>query len=307
MNANLALDAALARTLGELIAGDGGSPAGIDRATTIGGGSISRALRVDSGQRRCFVKLNDARLIDMFAAEADGLQALASCSALHIPRVIGQGVSGRQAYLVLEHLSLHSLRQREHATTAGRALAQLHRVQGQQYGWQRDNYIGSTPQRNASEHSWPAFFAHQRLLPQLELAKTHAAHGQHGKLIASGERLAASLSALLPADQPPASLLHGDLWSGNAAIDDSGMLVLFDPAVHFGDRECDLAMSKLFGGFPDDFYAAYREAWPLSDGYQQRQTLYQLYHVLNHLNLFGSGYLHQAETMIASLLAELGH
>ena len=165
-------------------------------------------------------------------------------------------------------------------------------------------FIGRTPQHNAGRASWPAFFATQRLQPQLALA---AAGGYQGRLIATGERLAENLAAFFAAHRPSASLLHGDLWSGNAAIDETGMLALFDPAAHFGDRECDLAMSELFGGFPERFYAAYREAWPVPDGYQQRRTLYQLYHVLNHLNLFGGSYLRQAEAMIASLLAEIGH
>jgi fructosamine-3-kinase len=178
-----------------------------------------------------------------------------------------------------------------------------HRITGPQFGWQRDNFIGSTPQCNAAAPTWPFFFARRRLLPQLELAKRH---GHHGQLIASGERLAEQLPALFVDHQPQPSLLHGDLWSGNAATDEAGTLALFDPAVYFGDREADLAMSELFGGFPDSFYAAYREAWPLADGFEQRKTLYNLYHVLNHLNLFGSGYLHQAERMIARLLAEIG-
>lgn len=302
MNANLAMDTALAAALRELLTSDGGSTA-IDAATPIGGGSISRTLLLESAERRYFVKLNDARLVDMFAAEADGLNALAACAELRVPRLIGHGVAGRQAYLVLEYLQLHGLREAGQVAAAGRSLAELHRISGRQHGWHRDNFIGSTPQRNAERANWPTFFAEQRLRPQLELA---AAHGYHGKLIASGERLAETLGALFVDHQPPASLLHGDLWSGNAAIDETGTLALFDPAIHFGDRECDLAMSELFGGFPETFYAAYREAWPVPAGYRQRRTLYQLYHVLNHLNLFGSGYLRQAEAMLAALLAETG-
>ncbi|WP_313953689.1 fructosamine kinase family protein [Accumulibacter sp.] len=297
---SLALDAALGDALCHLMASDSGSPAQIDKATAVGGGSISRALLLESGNRRWFVKLNDSRLADMFAAEADGLSALASCPALRVPRVIGHGSSGRQAYLVLEHLPLQGLRERDHGVAAGRALAELHRIQGAQHGWHRDNFIGSTPQANTRQTSWSSFFASQRLLPQLELARRH---GYHGQLIADGERLGEALPALLADHCPPASLLHGDLWSGNAAVDASGRLVLFDPAVHFGDREADLAMSELFGGFPASFYAAYREAWPLAEGFELRRTLYQLYHVLNHLNLFGGSYLRQAERMIAALLA----
>jgi protein-ribulosamine 3-kinase len=304
MKSSLAMNAALGDALRALIDGDReAQPTAIDAGTPIGGGSISRTLLLESGQRRCFVKLNDASLLDMFVAEADGLQALAACPALRVPRVVGHGRAGGQAYLVLEHLRLHGLREEKQVAAAGRSLAELHRISGPQYGWHRDNFIGRTPQHNAGRASWPAFFATQRLQPQLALA---AAGGYQGRLIAKGERLAENLTAFFAAHRPSASLLHGDLWSGNAAIDETGMLALFDPAAHFGDRECDLAMSELFGGFPERFYAAYREAWPVPDGYQQRRTLYQLYHVLNHLNLFGGSYLRQAEAMIASLLAEVG-
>jgi fructosamine-3-kinase len=296
------LDAALHAALSTVIGGDRDPAAAIDSVTEIGGGSISRALLVASAGRRCFVKLNDASLAGMFAAEADGLGALAGCSALRVPRVFGHGLCGRYAYLVLEYLPLQPLRERHQASEAGRSLAALHRIRGRQFGWQRDNFIGSSPQYNAQQRTWAVFFARQRLLPQLAMARW----GQHGKLIASGERLAEKVPALFVDHQPQPSLLHGDLWSGNAAVDESGTLTLFDPAVYFGDREADLAMTELFGGFPDSFSAAYREAWPLTAGFEQRKLLYNLYHVLNHLNLFGNGYLHQAERMIARLLAELG-
>jgi len=301
MSGRQLLDADLYAALRALIGADGDAAAAIDSVSEVGGGSISRALVLGSGRRRHFVKLNDASLAAMFAAEADGLAALAACPAVRVPRVCGHGVSGRHAYLVLEHLSLHRLHGGAPAAAAGQALAAMHRSTGSHFGWPRDNFIGSSRRDNASQPTWPLFFAHQRLLPQLELAKRH---GQHGRLVASGERLAESLPALFTAHRPPPSLLHGDLWSGNAALDEAGRLALFDPAVYWGDRETDLAMSELFGGFPDSFHAAYREAWPLTEGFAQRKLLYQLYHVLNHLNLFGGGYLHQAERMINRLLAE---
>lgn len=297
-----ALDPALLAALSTAIGNDTGLPARVDAVGEIGGGSISRALLVESGGNRYFVKVNDVTLTAMFAAEADGLSALAACPALRVPRVVGHGASDRHAFLVLEHLPLQTLRERAHGIAAGHALAALHRIRGSHFGWRRDNFIGSTPQHNAEHRAWPFFFARRRLLPQLELARRDA---QHKRLVADGERLAETLAALFVDHRPEPSLLHGDLWHGNAAIDDAGLLALFDPAVYFGDRETDLAMSELFGGFPDSFYAAYREAWPLADGFAQRKMLYNLYHVLNHLNLFGSGYLHQAERMVARLLAEI--
>jgi fructosamine-3-kinase len=297
------LDPMLRDVLNASISRFSGSVSRIQHVETVSGGSISRSLNLKTESARWFVKLNGADLHEMFEAEADGLSALSACPAIRVPRVVAHGVSGRQAFLIMEHLKLRPLSTRQAGINAGRALAELHRITGGEFGWQRANFIGSTPQLNVVQRTWPLFFARQRLRPQLELAKRQ---GQQGKFIADGERLAEKLPALFVDYQPKISLLHGDLWHGNAAIDISGALALFDPAVYFGDREADLAMTELFGGFPDSFYAAYRDAWPLAEGFEQRKTLYNLYHVLNHLNLFGSGYLHQAERMIGKLLAEIG-
>lgn len=280
-----------------------GSSCRIERLTSVGGGSISRAVIAETRDGKWFVKLNRAGLLDMFDAEADGLDALRRCTELRVPRVAGTGCCAQDAFIVLEHLEMHSLESAAASRAAGRGLAELHRTTGDAFGWRRDNYIGSTPQSNLSHPSWPDFFARERLLPQLELAR---ANGGAPALIAKGERLTEELHALFADYRPVPSLLHGDLWSGNAAVDADGKLVLFDPAVYFGDREADLAMTELFGGFPPAFHAAYRDAWPLADGYAQRRTLYNLYHVLNHFNLFGGGYGRQAERMIEGLLAEIG-
>jgi fructosamine-3-kinase len=295
------LDAALRACLDEAISFYSGTPSHVGQYFNIGGGSISRTLIAQSENARWFVKLNSADRQVLFAAEADGLTALRACPALRVPAVVAHGISNQHAYLLLEHLELQPLREST-AANAGRALAELHRIAGERFGWQRDNFIGSTSQHNAAQPTWPLFFARQRLLPQLELARRQ---GYKGKLIADGERLVEKMPALFDRQPPRISLLHGDLWHGNAASV-AGQLALFDPAVYCGDRETDLAMSELFGGFPERFYAAYREAWPVADGFQQRKTLYNLYHVLNHLNLFGGGYLHQAERMLATLLAEIG-
>jgi protein-ribulosamine 3-kinase len=280
-----------------------GSPNRIQQFSEAGGGSISRTVIARTADTRWFVKLNSVDHIEMFEAEADGLAALARCPALRVPRVVGHGICSRHAWLILEYLDLVPLREGSTSKNAGQTLAGLHRITSDQFGWHRANFIGSTPQHNAGQRTWPLFFARQRLRPQLELA---GRQGHKGKFIAEGERLAEKLPAFFVDHQPAISLLHGDLWHGNAAVDESGTLTLFDPAVYYGDRETDLAMTELFGGFPNSFYAAYREAWPLADGFEQRKTLYNLYHVLNHLNLFGGGYLHQAERMIAKLLAEIG-
>lgn len=264
-----------------------------------GGGCIHRALVLEGGGERWFVKLNSAQALPMFEAEQDGLVALAAANAFRVPQPLCCGIVDGQSCLVLEHLDLQPVAERDGAIACGRALAALHRTTDTRYGWRRDNFIGATPQANTESGSWARFFADARLRPQLERA---AVHGQ--ALRKKGESLASMLPAFFLDHRPQPSLLHGDLWHGNAAMCGNAPAV-FDPAVYCGDREADLAMTELFGGFPEAFYAAYREAWPLSEGYESRKTLYNLYHVLNHLNLFGAGYLRQAERMIDKLLAEL--
>ena len=184
---------------------------------------------------------------------------------------------------------------------AGRQLAAMHRNGRERFGWHRDNTIGSTPQPNASSADWIKFWREQRLGFQLRLA---ARNGHGGRLQSQGEKLLECFPALIDHDPQPA-LLHGDLWGGNLGYDSDGHPVIYDPAVYYGDREAELAMTELFGGFPGHFYAAYEEAWPLEPGYRVRKTLYNLYHILNHLNMFGGGYLGQAQRMIDRLLAEV--
>ncbi|MDR1709596.1 MAG: fructosamine kinase family protein [Candidatus Accumulibacter sp.] len=274
--------------------------AAILRLTEVGGGSISRACIVETPGGKYFVKLGRGGPPGLFDAEADGLAALARCREIRVPCVAGRGTAGDYAWLALEAIDLRPLTPGE-AAAAGRALAALHRIAGQEFGWPRGNYIGRTPQSNRPNADWAAFFRDERLRPQLELARRR---GAPAALIGRGETLAARVPALLAGHRPEPSLLHGDLWSGNAAADAAGNLVLFDPAVYHGDREADLAMTELFGGFPPQFHAAYRKEHPLPEGYPARRTLYNLYHVLNHYNLFGGAYARQAERMIGELLGE---
>ena len=235
----------------------------------------------------------------MLESEADGLAAIARSGAIRVPAPIANGVIEATSYLVLEWLDLGD---GGRDAALGRALATMHRNTGPRFGWHRDNTIGTTPQINTWSVSWPEFFRDRRLAPQLELA---AERGHRGALQRDGARLLDVLPALLAGHEPVPSLVHGDLWSGNAARHRDGEPVVFDPAVHFADREVDVAMSELFGGFGADFYAAYDDAWPRADGHVIRRTLYNLYHVLNHLNLFGGGYGAQAQTMIVRLLAHV--
>lgn len=250
---------------------------------------------------RQFVKTGPASDLARFEAEAAGLAALRDTGAVRVPEVHCCGMDGDRARIALEWLELKNL-DRPSGAALGRSLAALHRHTGETHGWPGDNFIGSTPQENGETATWARFFADRRLRPQLRLAK---AAGMEREWLAKGESLAERLAAFFVDYQPVPSLLHGDLWSGNAGALPDGTAVIFDPAVYRGDREADLAMAELFGGFPEAFYAAYREAWPLDPGYETRKTLYNLYHVLNHFHMFGSGYLGQAKRMIERLLAEL--
>ncbi|KAF7600291.1 MAG: hypothetical protein CGU29_02820 [Candidatus Dactylopiibacterium carminicum] len=272
-------------------------------ARPVAGGDINTALQLQgAGRERLFLKLRKAADAAMFAAEADGLTALARCDAIRVPAVLGHGDEGEHAWLLLEWLDLSPLRDTAHACRAGEALAAMHRQEGAHFGWTRDNFIGATPQANPAYEAWPRFFVEQRLRPQLALA---ARRGFGGELQRHGEQLCKNTAALFLGEQPRPSLLHGDLWGGNIAVLADGTPVLYDPACYFGDREADLAMTELFGGFPLAFYAAYRAAWPLAPGFETRKPLYNLYHVLNHLNLFGQGYLSQAERMARQLARTL--
>lgn len=265
-----------------------------------GGGCINQTQVIEASDgRRFFIKTNRAELLEMFVAEAAGLAELASAQAIRVPHPVCQGVAGAQAFLVLEHLSLSSM---GNATLLGRQLATLHSHTHTEFGWHRDNTIGATPQVNAWRGDWIEFWREQRLAPQFERA---AGNGAPRKLVEQGRCLLDRLDEVFDGHQPQASLLHGDLWGGNVAYC-QGQPVLFDPAVYYGDRETDLAMSELFGGFPAEFYAAYQQVWPLAPGYERRRTLYNLYHVLNHFNLFGGGYAEQASRMCNQLRAQLG-
>jgi fructosamine-3-kinase len=257
----------------------------IDGAEKLPGGSILECYWVSIGGVERFLKLGAPRHGDAFAAEADGLAALRKCGA-RAPEALSHGVLGKSAFLLIEHLELGV---EGDFAALGRMLAQLHRNTGPRYGWHRDNYIGAGAQANGWCDEWPEFWRERRLRPQLELARRNG--------FALGDLPA---QTLLEGHRPAPSLLHGDLWSGNAGFHD-GAPVIFDPAVYYGDRECDLAMTELFGGFPGQFYAAYNEAYPLEPGYERRKHLYNLYHLLNHLNIFGGGYLEQVKSALGLL------
>lgn len=261
-----------------------------------GVGGVRWRLGAESGY--WFMKAGDA---EMLAAEADGLAALAGGAALRVPRVLDAGTAGEQGFLLLEWLPLVRGSAGD-AARLGEALARQHLAPAERFGWPRANFIGATPQFNTPSGDWPGFFREQRLRFQLRLA---AENGHRGELQALGAELLASLDAFFAGYRPAPALLHGDLWGGNWGSAAELGPVVFDPAVYCGDREADLAMTELFGGFPAEFYAAYAAHAPLDAGYPVRRSLYNLYHVLNHLNLFGEGYLGQATGMMRRLLSDL--
>lgn len=257
---------------------------GIENAEQVAGGCIHDCYRVSIAGAAHFLKTNSQNYADAFAAEADGLAALRA-TGMPAPTPHSHGVIGGRAYLVLEYLDLTG---RKDFAALGRMLAAAHRKPGPRFGWHRDNYIGATPQQNGWSDEWSEFWMAHRIRPQLELARRNGFH------------LALPEISVLKGHQPQPALLHGDLWSGNAGFTAEGPVV-FDPAVYYGDREADLAMTELFGGFPREFYRAYNEVWPLEQGYRRRKHLYNLYHLLNHLNLFGGGYLAQVEATLRLL------
>ena len=267
----------------------------LESRCAVGGGCINECFQVRGGGRTYFVKLNHPEKAEMFSAEAAGLREIARTRTVRVPEAVCHGASHAACWLVLEFLDLQSggtASMRE----LGRRLAALHRVTARHYGWTRDNTIGATPQANTPTNDWATFWREHRIGFQLRLATSN------GHQLAGGEHLMERLPAFFSGYQPAPSLLHGDLWSGNAAETGTGEPVVFDPAIYYGDREADLAMTELFGGFPAAFYEAYRSEYPLDAGYAGRKPLYNLYHVLNHLNLFGGGYREQAERLIRQLV-----
>jgi protein-ribulosamine 3-kinase len=263
------------------------------------GGSINECYEWQAADGSIFVKVSAVDDQAMFAAEAEGLEELRQANAVRVPAVRGSGATATQAWLALEWLELD--RGGAGAGAAlGEKLAIQHRHTAAAFGWRRDNTIGSTPQLNGWLDDWVTFWRERRLRYQLDLA---ADHGRRLQVL--GNDLLERMAGLFADYHPAPSLLHGDLWGGNWATAVGGEPVIFDPAVYYGDREADLAMTHLFGGFGADFYAGYAATWPLDAGARVRQDLYNFYHVLNHLNLFGAGYLAQAISMAERLLAHL--
>lgn len=270
------------------------------RLTPIRGGGHAQAAKLSGPDGTFLLKWAEGEAGRSFAAEALGLDTLRSVAGedLLVPTVLAKATGGdHPGFLLLPWIERGRF-DRKTWTRFGTALADLHRTaprldpEGNRYGCAFDNWIGATPQRNGWHDDWPTFFADARLHPQFERAR------RAGRWRPSWDdpahRLLARLPDLLPA-RPPLSLLHGDLWAGNVLPTPDGLAALIDPAVYVGDRETDLAMTELFGRFDASFYEGYRAAWPLETGYEERRAIYNLYHLVNHLNLFGAGYAPQVE------------
>ena len=269
-----------------------------DDAKVVAGGSINQTYYLPTDRAPLFLKVNDPSALSMFEAEADGLAELRAATAVNVPDTVDVGRAGGVAYLALRWVDLQG------KTAAGErvlgiALARQHRVTAERFGWYRENTIGATQQQNRLTSDWLDFLRTDRLGFQLKLASER---GLPEKEFDRGQRLLGRLEWFFGDYTPLASLLHGDLWSGNWGCDGVGTPYIYDPAVYYGDREADLAMSRLFGGFGEAFYSGYQSEWPLETGWEARGDLYHLYHLLNHFNLFGQGYLGQTAGCLDRLL-----
>lgn len=291
----------LAEAVSHVVSRQVGAPVTVTRVTPVGGGSIHRAALIDlsDGSRR-FVKHSPGAPADMFPRETEGLRALAEPEAIRVPHDPIPGDAGGLRFLILEAIDT-ARPGGGFFVRFGRAFAELHRKTSHpRPGFAHDNYIGSTPQPNGWMDDWTGFFRTRRLGFQLDLARTNGLATR--ELSRLGDRLQERLGEWLDLPEEPCCLLHGDLWGGNYLCDSEGDPVLIDPAVYYGHREADLAMTRLFGGFDRAFYDAYEEAWPLPPGSHERQEIYKLYHLLNHLNLFGGGYLSGCLAILRSLV-----
>jgi fructosamine-3-kinase len=272
-----------------------GRPFRTAETRSLGGGCIHHARRLAGKDGRSFfVKSNTASFLSAFEAERHALEVIAGSDSLRVPLPVACCSTESEAALILEFLPIgHPARPRWEEM--GRHFARLHRTTGEAFGWPHDNWLGSSPQINDQRPDWVAFYRDCRLRPQVEWAR------ERGLKLPRAEDLMERLDAFFQDYQPAPSLLHGDLWSGNAAFLEDGTPVVFDTAAYYGDREADLAMTEMFGGFPPEFYHGYSQEWPLDPGYAERRPLYLLYHVLNHFTIFGGGYGSQAKALIDDL------
>ena len=261
---------------------------------SVRGGCINQGYKITDNDRSYFVKLNQGSQIEMFAAEALGLKQMLETNTIRIPHPICWGITGNKSYIAMEWLEFTS-GEGKSWEEMGHKLAAMHRFKvSSEFGWEVNNTIGATPQINTKTANWADFFAEHRIGYQIKLARRKGGNFATEIIEIVRKKLADR--------QPQPSLVHGDLWSGNVAVTIEGEPVILDPATYWGDREVDIAMTEVFGGFPAAFYRGYNQEWELDTGYQQRKTIYNLYHILNHFNLFGGGYGSQASRMISQIM-----
>ncbi|AWB67342.1 fructosamine kinase family protein [Saccharobesus litoralis] len=273
-----------------------GSGVKILSKTPLTGGDIHQAYKIETSDKTLFVKINDADKIELFLTEANSLQRISKSQTIKVPEFIACDHSKNCAFLLLEYLPLQDDLDGgwQHM---GERLAGLHLYPSQEmFGWDEDNYIGLTSQPNAWHKKWHHFFAEQRIGFQLELLQ------EKGIQWLDINEFVDITKRLLATRTPMASLIHGDLWRGNHAFS-NGVPVIFDPACYYADYEAELAMTELFGCLPPEFYQAYYAITPKENGYTERKQLYNLYHILNHCNLFGDSYLAQAKHLTQQIIA----
>ncbi|USD66592.1 fructosamine kinase family protein [Vibrio sp. SCSIO 43136] len=270
----------------------------IEERVRIEGGDISKCYMISDGEQRYFIKVNDREFLPRFEAEADGLRHLSKTDSIFVPEYVHHGISKDCSFIVLNYIPLKPLECDKGNYKLGLQLAKLHNWGEQkEYGFDQDNYVGATLQPNNWNKNWARFFSEQRIGWQLQLLQ------EKGIEFGPADLIVDTVYDVLRGHSPKPSLLHGDLWSGNASNSAFGP-ICYDPACYWGDSECDIAMTELFGGFLPDFYQGYESVRPLPFEYQQRKPVYNLYHVLNHCNLFGGHYLDEATALIEQLLED---
>jgi len=274
-----------------------GKPVTINTSASLGGGCINNALKIQTSGGVFFIKYNlSATYPEMFRKEALGLKILSDAGEIRVPKVVASETADKYEYLLLEFIDPAN----KSATfweQFGHSLAALHKHTQPFFGLDQDNYIGSLPQRNRKHPKWSEFFVQERLEPLVKLARNSGEVSQ--QTVIQFESLYNRLENLIPAEVP--SLLHGDLWSGNYMVDDKGNPCIIDPAVYYGHREVDLAMTRLFGGFPEAFYSGYNSAFRLENGWEQRLDIHNLYPLMVHVNLFGGGYISDVKRILNRL------
>ena len=289
----------IAHTLAEAVANNYGNSITVSRRIPVSGGDINRAYTLElSDGSKLFMKANRKENLGFFKAESEGLEAIRSTGTVKAPAVIAIGTDGNDAFLLLEHIE-SGRNSRASSAELGESLAHMHLadtnsfVNNGLFGFTADNYIGAGEQINTSKQTWISFFIECRLIPQFERASKYFERDERRKV----EVFLSRIDQYLIEPEHP-SLLHGDLWSGNYMIDSEGHPWLIDPAAYVGHAEADFAMTELFGGFDRYFYDAYKETAGIDPGYRDRKDLYNLYHLLNHLNLFGGGYLYSVRSVL---------